>query len=208
MARLLLTYLKKLDNSYRANNYQKLFEEIVLEFEQSSSSLNEKIAEMKLQLFRGIDTIRKNFSALEELYEKKAKALKRSKIRECIQTISIPLCITSPKIKRALNAKLGMGLSKNKPNDKTSTSGRNASLNSSTVTAPEEKIEMGPQDTCLHRNLPLVKELSENLFFFVGLDASKTSKKSDASQRSRGKTTDVQEDLISDKLCHCASISQ
>ena len=114
-----------------------LFEEMVQEFKAVSVHLNNSIIETKLQLLKGLDSIRRNCAVLKDIYEKKKKAIKKTLIREFIQTVTIPLCITSPSTRKNLQPKTGKVL-----------------VNTS------EKIILVNQKECNHERFSFMKDLA------------------------------------------------
>ena len=115
---------------------------MVQEFKDVSLDLNNNIIETKLQLLKGLDSIRRNCAVLKEIYEKKKRAIKKTLIQEFIQTVTIPLCITSPSTRKHFQPKPGK------------------TLNNSS-----EKIVLVNQKECTHERFSFMKDLASKSYY-------------------------------------------
>lgn len=95
-SRFLLTYIKKLDPIYRVNNFQRLFSDMVYELNDIFSRLFEKMHNNKIQLLRGIDSLRRKNEQMRDVNHKKCKALHRLLIRDFLNTAKLSLCLRFP----------------------------------------------------------------------------------------------------------------
>jgi len=144
-ARFLVSTFKKLDKNYTENNYYKLYKEIFEDFKQMADQLDISISTIKLQLLKALDNLKRNCKALEEVNEKKKKALKKTFVREFIKNVKIPLCITSPETMKNLE-------------DHT----KNDKKKSSATTTTPERIEITCTDEkgCMHERFAIIRELA------------------------------------------------
>ena len=135
--------LKELDKSYSSDNYYRLYQEMFTDFQKMANNLDFSISTTKLQLLKAYDALKRNFSALDEVNEKKKKAIKKSLIRDFIKSAKIPLCITSPSTTRTLGAAT-KGLSNKKS------------------TSIPEKVEVTVRDEkgCIHERFAIIRELA------------------------------------------------
>jgi len=142
--------LEELDQSYRENNYYKLYREVFEDFKKMSGALDYSISTTKLQLLIALDALKRNYSSLYEVNEKKKKAIKKALVRDFIKTTKISLCITSPSTARTLGA--GMG--------------KVAPRKSTTITSAEkaipDKIVINTRDEkgCIHERFAIIRELA------------------------------------------------
>lgn len=149
-ARYLVSILKKLDQSYTQNNYYKLYKEMFEDFKAMANMLDYSISTIKLQLLKASDNLHRNCKALNEVNEKKMKALKKTYVREFIKNIKIPLCITSPSTMKNLEDRTQRaGLSTKKKPTSNTTSDRIE------ITWTEEK-------GCMHERFAIIRELAAN----------------------------------------------
>lgn len=134
--------LSELDPVYTRDNYYRLYQEIFTDFQKMATNLDFSISTTKLQLLKAYDALTRNFSALDEVNEKKKKAIKKSLIRDFIKSAKIPLCITSPSTTKTLGAAT-------KGNAKKSTS-------------IPEKVEVTVRDEkgCIHERFAIIRELA------------------------------------------------
>lgn len=135
--------LKELDRSYTSDNYYRLYQEMFTDFQKMATNLDFSISTTKLQLLKAYDALKRNFSALDEVNEKKKKAIKKSLIRDFIKSAKIPLCVTSPSTTRSLgNATKGTSAKKS-------------------TTIPE-KVEVTVRDEkgCIHERFAIIRELA------------------------------------------------
>jgi hypothetical protein len=137
----LISNLRRLDKSYAANNYQKLYSEIFSEFQALTEKLDYSISSVKLQLLKAHDTLKKNCSMLNEINEKKKKAIKKTIIREFIKDTKIPLCITSPSTMKVIT---------------------NAQKSAKKPANIPDKIEITMRDEkgCIHERFAIIRELA------------------------------------------------
>ena len=114
---------------------------MIYEFKVVNIDLNNSIIETKLQLLKGLDSIRRNCTKLKDIYENKKKIIKKILIREFIQNAIIPLCITSPSTRKYFQSKIGK-----------------VSMNSS------EKIILINQKECNHERFSFIKDLASKSY--------------------------------------------
>ena len=114
---------------------------MIYEFKAVNLDLNNSIIETKLQLLKGLDLIRRNCIMLKDIYEKKKKIINKTLIREFIQTVTIPLCITSPSTRKYLQSKMAK-----------------VSMNSN------EKIILVNQKECNHERFSFIKDLASKSY--------------------------------------------
>ena len=107
------------------------------------------ISTTKLQLLKAHDALLRNFAALNDVNDKKKKAIKKSLVREFIKATKIPLCITSPSTTKTIGASV------------------KSSVRRSTTTGPE-KIEVTIRDEkgCIHERFAIIRELAASNIFF------------------------------------------
>lgn len=95
-SRLLLTYMKKLDATYCANNFQKIFTDMVKECEENFNVLYRRAQKNKVDLARGIDSLKRRNELIKEVNSKRCRALQRAVIREFLNKMSLPICMRFP----------------------------------------------------------------------------------------------------------------
>lgn len=203
-ARYLLTCLRKLEWVYRENNYQKVYNEMVVDFREMIYNLNENIVESKLQLLKGVDTMTRNFIALKEVNEKKKKAIKRGVVREFIQTVSIPLCITSPSTRKQFSSAPPVT-----PNSKNMSKSMLQPVQHESLAST--KLVILKQKDCIHERFAFMKELTSNLASLATLqDQHLVPSKLDSQlvKGKRGTTINPGDDYFNEKGSHCSTISE
>ena len=137
-ARFLATTLQELDESYTENNYYKLYKEMFLNLKDLTDKLDFSISTTKLQLLNALDNLKRSCKAMQEINEKRIKAIEKSAVKEFIMTAYVPVCITSPSIMK----KLEDSVTKKKTKKKM--------MSSSIGTETEEKIVLRDIKGCLH----------------------------------------------------------
>lgn len=119
------------------------------DFEKMVEHLDISISTIKLQLLKALDNLNRSCKSLEEVNEKKMKAIKKTTVRDFIKAIKIPLCITSPSTMKNLES----NSKKAPPNPKKPAT--------ATTTIPE-KIEITLRDEkgCIHERFAIIRELA------------------------------------------------
>lgn len=182
-----------------------MYNEMVTEFKDMIYTLNENIVEAKLQLLKGLDTVTKNYLALKDLHEKKKKAIKKTVVREFIQTVRISLCITSPATRKCFATPQA------NPNQRgMSRSSILQPVQHESLSSP--KIVILKQKDCIHERFAFMKELTSNLASLATLQDQHSGPMKLDSQLLKGKRGSTMnamgEDYFNEKSSHCTTINE
>ena len=151
-AKFLEPLLDRLDYSYTSENYQGLYCEMYGDFEKVAQQLDLTMSKTKLQLLKGLEALKKRYASLENLNEKKRKALKKSFVREFIRMIKIPLCVTSPSTMKSLVSE--------------EQAQQRSSLKKSTTIPDKITLILKNEEGCIHERFALARELASSILFF------------------------------------------
>ena len=95
-SRFLLEDIKRLDPAYKINNFQKMLHEMVGELAESSGRIYTKAQTNKIQLLRGLDSLKRRNEQIRQLDNKKMRILQRALIRDYCSTLKMHLCLRAP----------------------------------------------------------------------------------------------------------------
>jgi len=145
-SKFLVTLLDQLPDDYKANNYFKLYQEIVEDFKKITENIHNVASATKYQLWDATDTIKAKFEYLREVVEERTLTFKRMKIRQIIKSLKIPLCISSPStLDRFVND---------------STKSGNKKSNAGWESEKKIEIKLKADQGCIHQKFSMMKELS------------------------------------------------